>query len=221
MARISTYSTVSPVTGDLVIGTDVASSDVTKNFKVEEIAALAGTGGLVNLEQVLTAGNTATNNISLTGSILVTGKFDGLGTGDIQNVGTIDASGVCNLGSVGTNSLTVTTNSTFGTVGGVNTFQTPANFNGGATITAGQDLFIDGGLKDGTTSLGTSGAILSSTGTEVRWIANNWQSTSNTMTKYAEDAAAGVGGLVAGDMYVTNGTGAAPLNIAGILMVKQ
>ncbi len=52
-------------------------------------------------------------------------------------------------------------------------------------------------------------------------IAANWQSTSNTMTKYADDAAAGVGGLVAGDMYVTDGTGAAPLNIAGILMVKQ
>ena len=70
MARISTYSTEKPVTGDLVIGTDVGASDGTKNFKVEEIAALAGTGALVNLEQVLTAGNTATNNMQLTGTII-------------------------------------------------------------------------------------------------------------------------------------------------------
>lgn len=192
MPKISSYTTVKPVAGDLVIGTNVAGTptDVTKNFLVEDIAAVAS-----GLEQVLGAGNTATNNINLTG--------------------TITASGAVNCSQ-----LTVASNATFGTVGGTNTFQTPANFNGGANITTG-DLFIDGGLKDGTTSLGTSGAILSSTGTEVRWIANNWQSTSNTMTKYADDAAAGVGGLVAGDMYVTDGTGAAPLNIAGILMVKQ
>ena len=193
MPKISSYQTVKPVAGDLVIGTNVAGTptDVTKNFLVEDIAAVAS-----GLEQVLTAGNTATNNITLTG--------------------TITASGAVNCSQ-----LTVATNAIFGTTGGTNSFQTPANFNGGANITTGQNLFIDGGLKDGTTSLGTSGAILSSTGTEVRWIDNNWQSTSNTMTKYADDAAAGVGGLVAGDMYVTNGTGAAPLNIAGILMVKQ
>jgi hypothetical protein len=193
MPKISSYTTVKPVAGDLVIGTNVAGTptDVTKNFLVEDIAAVAS-----GLEQVLGAGNTATNNINLTGTITASG-------------------------AVNSSQLTVASNATFGTIGGVNTFQTAANFNGGANITAGQDLFIDGGLKDGVASSGTSGAILSSTGTEVRWIANNWQSTSNTMTKYADDAAAGVGGLVAGDMYVTDGTGAAPLNIAGILMVKQ
>jgi hypothetical protein len=38
---------------------------------------------------------------------------------------------------------------------------------------------------------------------------------------FADDTAAGVGGLVKGDMYQTDGTGAAPLNVAGILMIKQ
>lgn len=38
---------------------------------------------------------------------------------------------------------------------------------------------------------------------------------------FADDAAAGVGTLVAGDVYQTTGAGAAPLNVAGILMVKQ
>lgn len=38
---------------------------------------------------------------------------------------------------------------------------------------------------------------------------------------YADDAAAGVGGLATGQIYQTTGAGAAPLNVAGILMVKQ
>tara|TARA_R100000005_G_C5001195_1_gene208254 strand:+ start:4269 stop:4523 length:255 start_codon:yes stop_codon:yes gene_type:complete len=42
-----------------------------------------------------------------------------------------------------------------------------------------------------------------------------------TLTAYDDDAAAGVGGLVAGQLYQTTGAGAAPLNAAGIVMVKQ
>jgi hypothetical protein len=38
---------------------------------------------------------------------------------------------------------------------------------------------------------------------------------------YADDAAAGVAGLTVGDIYQTSGAGAAPLNVAGILMIKQ
>jgi hypothetical protein len=38
---------------------------------------------------------------------------------------------------------------------------------------------------------------------------------------YSDDAAAGAGGLNTGDFYQTDGTGAAPLNVVGILMVKQ
>ncbi|MDI3320113.1 beta strand repeat-containing protein [Pinibacter soli] len=41
------------------------------------------------------------------------------------------------------------------------------------------------------------------------------------LPKYANDAAAAAGGLTAGAFYQTTGTGAAPLNVAGILMVKQ
>jgi hypothetical protein len=50
--------------------------------------------------------------------------------------------------------------------------------------------------------------------------------TGNTLTltnipSYNDDSAAGTGGLVTGDVYQTSGTGAAPLNAAGILMIKQ
>jgi hypothetical protein len=43
----------------------------------------------------------------------------------------------------------------------------------------------------------------------------------STVPAYADDATAGVAGLVTGDVYKTDGTGAAPLNVAGILMIKQ
>jgi hypothetical protein len=39
------------------------------------------------------------------------------------------------------------------------------------------------------------------------------------LQQFADNAAALAGGLVAGDLYVTSGTGAAPLNAAGIIMI--
>ena len=38
---------------------------------------------------------------------------------------------------------------------------------------------------------------------------------------YADDAAAALGGVPPKAVYQTDGTGAAPLNVAGILMIKQ
>ena len=43
----------------------------------------------------------------------------------------------------------------------------------------------------------------------------------SNMPSFADDAAAGVGGLVTDEAYQTNGAGAAPLNVAGIVMIKQ
>jgi|9_EtaG_2_1085328.scaffolds.fasta_scaffold08917_3 hypothetical protein len=42
-----------------------------------------------------------------------------------------------------------------------------------------------------------------------------------SLQSFADDAAAGVGGVAQNSLYQTDGTGAAPLNVAGILMVKQ
>jgi hypothetical protein len=41
------------------------------------------------------------------------------------------------------------------------------------------------------------------------------------LKSYDDDTAAGVGGLTAGMVYMTTGSGSAPLNAAGILMIKQ
>lgn len=49
----------------------------------------------------------------------------------------------------------------------------------------------------------------------------NSAKTKISLTAYADDAAAGIAGLIAGEMYQTDGTGSAPLNVAGIVMVKQ
>lgn len=42
-----------------------------------------------------------------------------------------------------------------------------------------------------------------------------------TMPSYADDTAAGIAGLGIGKPYQTDGTGAAPLNVPGIVMIKQ
>jgi hypothetical protein len=43
----------------------------------------------------------------------------------------------------------------------------------------------------------------------------------STLPDYDDDTAAGVGGLTTGDMYQTTGSGSSPLNVAGIMMIKQ
>jgi hypothetical protein len=46
-------------------------------------------------------------------------------------------------------------------------------------------------------------------------------STSLILPAYADDAAAGTAGLTTGKLYQTSGSGSAPLNVAGIVMIKQ
>ena len=42
-----------------------------------------------------------------------------------------------------------------------------------------------------------------------------------SLLAYADDAAAAADGLATGKLFQTSGAGAAPLNVAGIVMVKQ
>lgn len=50
---------------------------------------------------------------------------------------------------------------------------------------------------------------------------NTWRNIHFNPPAYADDAAAGVGGVLSYQVYQTDGTGAAPLNVAGIMMIKQ
>ena len=75
MGKISTYPTDTSVSaGDKVIGTDNDSSSATKNYVMSDIAAyVAGTIPDPTLESVLTAGNTATEDINLSGDVNAVG----------------------------------------------------------------------------------------------------------------------------------------------------
>ena len=189
MSKISTYSTVTPAAGDKVIGTDVAGTptDATKNFLVEDIAALAGTQGLVNLSQVLTAGNTATNNINLTGNITASLNVTALGlfSTDLTSTG-----GVV-LGTAG--GTAIITNANISALGGV---------------------FVP---NTATTQLG--GVVTFGASSEVSFLSGSVINA--LLPAHRDDAAAVAAGLTTGTMYQTDGTGTAPLNAAGIVMVVQ
>ena len=76
MGKISTYANASPVTiSDKFIGTEVAGTpvNVTKNFLISDLLTLFQSN--ITLQNVLDAGNTATQSIILTGDITQTGNL--------------------------------------------------------------------------------------------------------------------------------------------------
>ncbi len=77
MAKISSIPSypekTSPVGADTVIGTDSQDGNATKQFPVSGIVALAQGGGTIpDLQAVLSSGDTATEDINLTGDIAST-----------------------------------------------------------------------------------------------------------------------------------------------------
>ena len=100
MGKISTYANISPVTiSDKVIGTDVGGSpaDQTKNFLIGDILTLFQSN--FTLQNVLDAGNTATQSIILSGDITQSGGAVTLG-GTVKdfngNLGNNGETLVCN-----------------------------------------------------------------------------------------------------------------------------
>jgi hypothetical protein len=80
MARISTYDNASPVTlSDKIIGTSVGATpaNATKNFLISDLLTLFESE--ITLQDVLNAGNTATQDIILTGNITQSGGAISLG----------------------------------------------------------------------------------------------------------------------------------------------
>lgn len=65
------------------------------------------------------------------------------------------------------------------------------------------------------------GNLFGGNGTKITIDDVNEQITISNLPAYDDDAAAGTAGLTAGMVYMTTGSGAAPLNAAGILMIKQ
>ena len=100
MAKISTYDNASPVAlSDKIIGTSVGATptNATKNFLISDLLALFESE--ITLQDVLNAGNTATQDIILTGNITQSGGALSLG-GTVRDFnGDLGANGetlVCN-----------------------------------------------------------------------------------------------------------------------------
>ncbi len=101
MAKISNttaYPNQSPVNlTDYLIGTDAVGTGPslqTKTFTVQALADVISQGQ-VTLQEVLDAGNTATQDIILTGNINLTGNL--LGLGDITRTGNINLTGAASI----------------------------------------------------------------------------------------------------------------------------
>jgi hypothetical protein len=110
MGKISSYGTASaPSLGDKLIGTSVGGSPVngTYNFTIQQLADLIS--GQVTLQEVLTAGNTATQSINLTGIITAT----------TLNVGNITSTGILTSANTVINGYLKDKNASVGTSGQV------------------------------------------------------------------------------------------------------
>lgn len=198
MAKISNliaYPTVAPQLGDYVIGTDTSNSNETVNFTLQSIANIIPAD---TLSEVLTAGNTATNNIILTGNLSITGTYadssgdvgvsgqvlssTGAGTNWINNV---DGSGTLNTlakwtpdgDTLGNSSITddgtsvIVANSIYlqGSIIEIGNAVADAVTVKGSTIFV-QKATFNSTIIDGGGNAGGSGQVLSSTVTGVQWI---------------------------------------------------
>lgn len=184
MAKIETYILATqPLSfNDMLIGTEVGGPipNATKNFSLGELYNLfASVPAVGNLQQTLNAGNTATQNIFLTGNIE---------SSTIKPVYIID--GLNSTGAVGEILIRSFSGISWGPMPTpVVTLQNVLNAGNTATqniiltgnITSTQ--IIPGNIRDGLGSIGTTGQILSKTATGIQWINNGGGGGSPLTTK--------------------------------------
>ena len=186
------------------------------------------------LAEVLAAGNTATNNINLTGQINLTGAI--IASGDISGAGLTGTVTVTTPTLVATDIQdNATLNGTAGqylrkSAANALTWETVADPTLSSVLTAGNTATNSITL---TGDISCTNITISTQSQAQRYIATDYVeadylkgSGTNALrlpnlNSFADNAAAVAGGLSAGDVYQTDGTAAAPLNVAGILMVRQ
>ena len=158
MARIKTYPIdLVPTLTDKVVGSDVDESSATKNYTVGSILSLEGSTTYVPYTGALEDVDLGSYSLTLTDLHLSGSLYDNVGgTGSLNDVLSITANGV-EWSDIGLGSFVPYTGATDNVDLGVN----------GLTLT---DLTIEGSLTDVFGFTGTSGQLLSSTGTGVQWI---------------------------------------------------
>ena len=200
MSEISIYDVVpTPKLADKLIGTSVGGviPDVTYNFTLEELLQLFIPNIPANtLQGVLDYGNTATQNINLTGTINTTDLnvfataniLDSVLSGETHITGELydglDSKGTAGqvLRSTGSGVEWYTVPTVIPTLQQVLTSGNTADKNiiltanitsvtaTATNVVSNSSLSVNGSLKDGTASAGGSNQILSSTGSGVKWV---------------------------------------------------
>jgi hypothetical protein len=200
MSKISTYEVVPiPKLADRLIGTSVGGEieDLTYNFTLGELLNLFIPNIPANtLQGVLDYGNTATQNINLTGTVNTT-NLTVSATATILNSNLTGQTRITGglfdrLNSIGTAGQVLTSTGTkvewytiptiiptlqqvlaSGNTADINIILTSsltANTVTAASIVSNTNLSVNGTLRDGNGSTGSIGQVLSSTGTEVEWV---------------------------------------------------
>jgi hypothetical protein len=186
MAKISTYPIDATLSAsDLLIGTDADNMNATKNYTLGSIAAFIQSLAPANtLQEVLDAGNSATQDISLTGDITILGGANII-TSPNASFGKIVLTGrfVDGAASVGLYGQALTST---GTDTRWNTIDLTAVLQQGnssvysitltgsaslsaPTVEATQALIVGGTLEDSASSYGTNGQLLMSTASATEW----------------------------------------------------
>ena len=151
-----------------------------------------------------------TGDTSIGGNTSITGTFNVIGN---TTIGAGTANSLLVLGgltSTATTALADTTVSSTLDVTGATTLSSTLDVTGDSQF--GGQLLVSGLLQVGSFTMTSSPIFFNGI---------NAGGTSNLGTSaFADNAAAVAGGLSVNDVYRTDGTGAAPLNVAGILMVR-
>lgn len=166
MAKISTYPLdQTPSLLDKVIGTDGDNSLVTNNYLISDIVGLTP---IPTIDQVLISGNLSSQNIRLTGQTRSDGELAVKGsltdeTGLLGTNGQVLSSTGANVEWIDIPTPTIDQVLLSGNVSSQNII-----ISGSATFSS--IIGLTGQLKDSSSSVGTSGQVLSSTGSNVSWI---------------------------------------------------
>ena len=145
-------------------------------------------------------------------------QFDGGAVGSFQNLEMLDGSVIKFMDSAGP--VDVEINSVVGsnTLSISNNVSLPTD----KKLNFGPSAYIEGTVAGTKIIVRASDDILFQPGNtqHVEFVSTGGVNL-NSLGSYADDAAAGAAGVPQNGLYQTDGTGVAPLNVAGIVMIKQ
>lgn len=191
--NITAYEPTAPTPTTILIGSE-DSAGATRNYLVSALATYMSLNITTLTDLTLSGFLTVGGATTLNGNLIANGNIISYGT-NIYN---------------GATTLADTTVDGTLDVTGATTLSSTLDVTGNSQF--GGQLLVSGLLQVGSFTM---------TSTPVFFNGISAGGTSNLGTSaFADNAAAVAGGLSVNDVYRTDGTGAAPLNVAGILMVR-